>query len=308
VNAPSSAPPLVLDLDGTVVRTSLLLESLILAIKGQPLVVLLCLWWLARGGRAEVRRRLARRVRLRFDLLPLNQPVVDYAAARHAAGQAIYIATSADETLARGVAERLPFAAEVLATADAPGRKGEARAAALAQRFPQGFVYAGDSAADLPVWRASAGAVFAGSSKALAAAAAREGALVADLQRPGPDLAVWLGALRIHQWAKNALVVIPLMLSGHGGQAGAWAHALMALVAMGLVSSSTYLVNDALDLADDRAHWSKKDRALASGALPLAHASAAAPVGLLLGLALGYAAGGLAGLACLTGYLVVTML
>jgi 4-hydroxybenzoate polyprenyltransferase len=300
--------PLVLDLGGTLLKTDLLLESLIVAIKGQPMVLLLCLWWMVKGGRAEVKRRLAQRVRLRFDLLPLNQPMVDYAAQRHAGGHAIYIVTAADESLARGVADRLPFACEVIASTTVRSLKGDARAAVLKQRFPGGFTYAGDSAADIPVWRAASEGVFAGTSRGVRTAAAQAGDLVADLHQQGPTLTTWLSALRIHQWAKNALVIIPLLLSGQGGNLAAWGHVLTALLGMGMVSSSTYLMNDGLDLADDRAHWSKKDRALASGAVPLIQASIATPVGLVIGLGLGFAAGGLPGLACLTAYLVVTLL
>jgi len=311
VNSPKGPPtaslPLVLDLDGTVLKTDLFLETLVLAVKRRPLVIFQCLWWLIQG-RAVLKRALAERTQLRVDLLPLNQALVAFAAERHAAGHPVYIASAADADLAGQAAARLGFVTDVLASDGRRNLKGSAKAAALAERFPDGFLYAGDSAADVPVWRASAGAVFAGRSRRVAAAAAKAAPLAASLPQEPADLRCWLRALRIHQWAKNVLVFVPLFLSGQGADPQAWLRAGAAFLAMGLVSSSTYLINDAVDLADDRTHPTKKRRPLASGALPLKDALAAAPLGIAAGLALAAVAAGPAGFACLCLYLGCTLL
>jgi 4-hydroxybenzoate polyprenyltransferase len=85
-------------------------------------------------------------------------------------------------------------------------------------------------------------------------------------------------AIRLKQWSKNALVLAPIALSGRLADVGAWVHGIGALVALGLVASATYLVNDIVDLADDRRHWSKRKRPLASGDLPLSVGMALVPV------------------------------
>ena len=98
-------------------------------------------------------------------------------------------------------------------------------------------------------------------------------------------------ALRLHQWAKNALVFVPLILGGKGSDPAAWFNCLIAFTALGLLASATYLVNDLWDLREDRRHWSKKWRPLASGQLSIA-AGARLIVGLgVLGFALGFIAG-----------------
>jgi len=296
----------ILDIDGTVLKTDLFLESFLDAVKRQPACVLLAAWWLLQG-RAVLKRQVAERSALRVDLLPLNEAVVDYAARRHAEGCPVYIATAADASLARQVAARLGFVRDVMASDGQRNLKAGAKAASLAARFPDGFCYVGDSRADLAVWRAASGGVFAGRSRRLEAAAGRAVPLAASLRRQGPTLGCWLRAGRIHQWAKNALVFVPMFLAGHAGEPSSWIAATLGFLAIGLLSSSTYLVNDMFDLEDDRAHWSKNNRPLASGALPIAHAMMAAPFGIVAGAALAWAAGGVAALACVMVYLIGTL-
>src|SRR5262249_28053858 len=99
-------------------------------------------------------------------------------------------------------------------------------------------------------------------------------------------LRVMARALRLKQWAKNALVLAPIPLSGRVADGSAWLEGLAALIALGLIASATYLVNDMLDLADDRRHWSKRNRPLASGDLPLASGVLMTPVLMISGFAL----------------------
>ena len=113
--------------------------------------------------------------------------------------------------------------------------------------------------------------------------------------------------MRPHQWAKNALVFVPLILAGLVSHVDAVYATTCAFVALGLVASSTYLVNDIWDLTDDRSHWSKRNRPLASGRLPLAPAIAAVPVGLFAGIAVAALAGP-ATVAVVLLYLAVTLL
>jgi len=84
------------------------------------------------------------------------------------------------------------------------------------------------------------------------------------------------------------LMFVPL-LAGHVSDAGAWGAAMLAFVAFGLVASATYLVNDLLDLPNDRRHASKRARPLASGRLGIATgvalAAGLATAGFLLAIA-----------------------
>ncbi len=115
-----------------------------------------------------------------------------------------------------------------------------------------------------------------------------------------------LECARPHQWAKNALVFVPAILAGALSSPHTVIATGICFVALCLVASGTYIINDLLDAADDRRHWSKRHRPIASGALPVGVAMAAALVAVALGLAIGLAVSPLAA-ACLGIYLVLTL-
>ena len=94
--------------------------------------------------------------------------------------------------------------------------------------------------------------------------------------------------LRLHQWAKNVLIFIPLLLSGTIQSLDAWIACVVGFLAWGILASSTYLLNDLWDLESDRSHWSKWRRPIARGDLPIPAAVTAAIVGIVLSLAIGW--------------------
>jgi 4-hydroxybenzoate polyprenyltransferase len=90
-------------------------------------------------------------------------------------------------------------------------------------------------------------------------------------------------SLRLHQWAKNGLLFVPLILGGKGGQSAAWLNALIGFLAIGFTASSTYIINDLHDLPSDREHRSKRTRPLASGDLSIPFGAFLAIAGLIIG-------------------------
>jgi 4-hydroxybenzoate polyprenyltransferase len=92
--------------------------------------------------------------------------------------------------------------------------------------------------------------------------------------------------LRLHQWAKNMLIFVPLVLAGKSESVEAWISCLLGFIALGVLASSTYVANDLWDLKHDRLHWSKRERPLARGDLPLSVARMVVPVGVALSLAI----------------------
>ena len=100
-------------------------------------------------------------------------------------------------------------------------------------------------------------------------------------------------SLRLHQWAKNSLIFVPLVLGGKLHDFDAWFMAAIGFVALGLAASATYVINDIWDLPSDRRHWSKKMRPLASGELSVPAAAALVAPGLLAAFVLGLWMGGL---------------
>lgn len=162
--------PLVLDLDGTLIAGDLLYKSFVSALLRNPLIVFRGPAWLL-GGRAALKRQLALRARIEWDRLQLHQDVVALAIREKAAGRTIVLATAADAVLAQQLASRLGFIDRVFASDGQRNLKGSAKAEMLGQLFPAGFIYAGDSAADLRVWRRARGIILVNARGSVAEAA-----------------------------------------------------------------------------------------------------------------------------------------
>lgn len=291
---------LVVDLDHTLVRTDTLLEQFVALVFRNPLGALTLLPVLL-SGRARFKARLAQLQPLDAAALPYREPLLNYLRQQRAAGRPIHLVTAADRSTAQAVADHTGVFDSFEGSDGAANLKGARKAERLTERFPDGFAYAGDSRADLKVWAAAQAMILAGVAKGVAASARRLGAPVeAEFAHPAASFRVWRKGLRLHQWAKNVLVFVPLLLSGRYTDPSAVGLSLAAFLALGLVASATYLVNDLSDLASDRRHVTKRRRPLASGDLRIEQAAAAVPSLLLAGvlIALFVSPALLLGLAC----------
>jgi phosphoserine phosphatase len=172
--------PLVLDLDGTLIAGDMLYKSFFSVLRRNPFVVFQCAAWL-RHGRAALKRQLALRSRIDWDRLKLHQDVLALALREKSAGRKIVLATAADVVLAEQLASRLGFIDQVFASDGNRNLKGSAKAEMLRQLYPAGFIYAGDSAADLKVWRHASGIVLVNARQSVAEAARALGRPILEL-------------------------------------------------------------------------------------------------------------------------------
>jgi 4-hydroxybenzoate polyprenyltransferase/phosphoserine phosphatase len=287
---PTGDVPLVVDLDGTLVHTDLLDESAVSAFRRSPRAVLAALPLLVRGRRAALKRRLAEAGPVDASTLPYRESLVAVLRGERARGRRIVLATASDELLAVRVATRLGLFEDVLASDGTCNLGGEAKRDELVARYGErGFDYVGDRRADLPVFRSARRAILAGPAVRLRGAVEAAGTSVAgELPDRPVGAGVLLSALRLRQWVKNVLVFVPLV-TGHVFAPAVFAGAAVAFVAISLLASAVYLVNDVVDLAADREHPVKRKRPLASGALSLRAGLALVPL-LLAGTAAAAAA------------------
>ena len=276
--------PLVIDLDGTLIRTNMLLECALAYLKQTPLALFQMMLWLLRG-RVYLKAELARRVALDPALLPLNSSVQAYGMAEKARGRQVYLATAADVGIAQSIANHCGFFDGVFASHDGVNLKGQQKADALCRLFPAGFSYAGDCRADYPVWARTSEVILIGGARWAQRTATRLGKPARIFSTPSPVPAL-IESGRPHQWAKNVLVFVPAILSGVVADYPTMIAVAASFLALCIAASSTYLLNDLWDLQDDRKHWTKKNRPLASGRLTVGLAAAAVPLGLTISLAL----------------------
>jgi 4-hydroxybenzoate polyprenyltransferase len=270
-------------LDGTLIQSDLMWESLAGLIRVRPLAALLVPAWLFRG-RCGFKHQLALRFEFDPSTLPYNRLLVDYLREQKLAGRTILLVTAADKTLAQSVAAHLGFFDEVIASDDRVNLRSEAKAAALVSRFGErGFDYAGDSAADVPVWSHARGAILVGVDESLAARARGEFSVQAEFPRTSSRLKALLRAMRLHQWAKNLIVFVPLVTSHQILRETTAVAGAVAFASFCLCASGVYVLNDLHDLVSDRRHPTKRLRPIASGALPISWAFIFGPLLLLLG-------------------------
>jgi 4-hydroxybenzoate polyprenyltransferase/phosphoserine phosphatase len=300
-----SLAPLAVDIDGTLLRGDLLAESALAFLRRNPLRIFVLLLWLMRG-RAVVKRRLAESTDIDVSTVPVNEELLAFVEAERRRGRDIHLVTASDGLVAAKLAQRFGFFDGVVASDGRTNLKGEAKARVLAERFPDGFVYAGDAAADLPVFRAAQESVVVAARRSTLRAIEAIRPPLAVIDRAPVTLKTIAKAARVHQWAKNALVAVPLILGGKASDLDALVTVLIGFVLLGVLASSTYMLNDLWDLDDDRRHWSKKNRAFASGRLPIVAGLVAAPIGILIALA-GAAMLGWTVLAAFAAYLVATL-
>ena len=300
----SSATPLVVDVDGTLVGGNLLIEGAARLLTASPTKLLGLLFRLARG-RAALKRGVAQEVPLAQSTLVLNPAVFDEIAAAKAAGREVWLASSADELAVAPLAEAVG-ATGFLASDGRTNLAGEVKAHALVERFGEGgFDYVGNERRDLAVWRHARRAV----GVSLPARLARQVRALDEDARFLPGLGSgardWLRALRPHQWVKNLLVFAPLV-AVHETGAGPYLTAVGMFAALSACASGAYLFNDLLDLPHDRKHASKRHRPMAAGQvvpLPAMGLGAALSAG---GLALAFELSWPGGL-CVLLYLILTL-
>jgi 4-hydroxybenzoate polyprenyltransferase len=269
--------PLVVDLDGTLVRTDLLFESFFSAAsKGVNH------FWRATselcGGKARLKAFLADAGPIDYALLPYNADVLQLIGAAKNEGRQVYLATASDKRHADGVAGYLALFDGVFASDGSLNLSGAAKAQKLVGTFGEGgFEYVGNSSVDIAIWRHAKKAYLRGTSAALARRVNELGVEVDCIDNQGSLPRVWLKALRVHQYVKNTLVFVPF-LTAHVYTLKFLFNAILAFVAFSLCASSVYLLNDLVDLDADRRHPTKQNRPFASGALPLAHGTVAIPI------------------------------
>lgn len=297
-----AAVPLVVDIDGSLIRSDLLIESAFRVVGDNPLSVFGAMRAMLRG-KAALKTFFARDMDLVAETLPYDPAVLSHIETARGAGQPVYIASASNARLVAAVARHVG-ADGWFASDDDVNLSGRVKRQALVDAFGErGFDYIGNAAPDLHIWEVSRRAIVAGGDRALHRKAGKSGdALLLEHRKPGPR--VYLKALRVHQYVKNVLIFVPVV-TAHVTNAHTVGAALLAFVSFCLCASSVYLLNDLVDLDADRAHPTKCRRPFACGAIPLWQGLVGIP--LLLAAAIGIAAiVSWATLAMLLFYLAVT--
>jgi 4-hydroxybenzoate polyprenyltransferase/phosphoserine phosphatase len=278
--------PLVVDLDGTLCKSDVCVEGILLLIKQQPLAVLRLPFWLL-SGRAAFKRRIAERIATRADELPYNTQLIEQLNAHRTGGGHLALATAADEIAARPVFEHLGIFDRLFASDGTHNLAGSAKRDAVVDAYDEGgFDYAGNGHDDIAVWQSARTAIVVNADRGVLERARLLGRPTTVIDDRPNSLRAFRVLLRPHQWAKNLLLFVPLLTAHKLHDMHLIALASLAFVAFCLCASSVYVLNDLLDLSDDRRHPRKRLRPFAAGDLKLTTGLWLAPLLLAAGLTL----------------------
>ena len=279
--------PLVVDVDGTLIKSDLLIESFFMLLSTKPLRALAALASLLRG-RAAFKARLAAETQLDTAGLPFNPGILALLKLEKRKGRKLYLASASDRKPVEALARRLGIFSGVFASDGKTNLKGSAKAAALCAAFGKGgFDYAGDSWKDKAVWLKAKGVLVVGSTSSLLDRIRKRFPHARGIDERHLSLKDYLRAMRIHQWLKNLLIFVPCLLA-HRYHAHDLFFLGLAFLSFSLCASSAYIANDLLDLRNDRLHPTKSTRPFASGLVPLGHGIWMVPLLLLAAFALAY--------------------
>lgn len=298
--------PLVVDLDGTLVKGDMLLEGIFYLLRANPLNCFMLVMWLIRG-KAYLKQQVA--LRFEFDpaRLQYQQIFLSYVKSQAGKRRPLYLATASDRQSANRIAEHLGMFEKVLASDGHNNLTGSRKLQAILNAVPGGcFDYAGNALVDLPIWQRARRAIVVNPEMGVERLARRRAQVVEVFDDRDRGWSMYLKAVRIHQWLKNLLVGVPFITAHLWENDTALFDVFIAFIAFGLCASGTYLINDLLDLQADREHPRKSRRPLARGDLSL-RAGILLLVGLLVaGLALANFLS-LHFFLVLVGYLVLTL-
>lgn len=265
--------PLVIGLEGVLIRTDPLIEAAFAELGRSPTniarLVTACI-----RGRATLEAHIGSASQVDVAHLPFDSRIIDMIREERATGRLVFLISTNSDRYVSAVAAHL----QLFNGWFAPSADGSSARDDLVKTFGvRGFDYVGNSASDLDIWPQARQRIAVDPSRAVGNKLRELDRDAIVLPRSGSSLGHWVRSLRIHQWAKNLLVFVPLVTS-HKFDLSSIAESLAAFVAFSLAASSIYLVNDLVDLDADRAHRTKKDRPLAAGTISALHAMIAAPL------------------------------
>ncbi len=293
MSQPKAAPepsqvPLAVDLDGTLIRTDMMWESLVRLLRKNPFAALSSLFALLRG-RAHFKQFVARRIQVDPANLPYHEPLIAWLKQQKASGRKLVLATASDIGMAQPIADHVGLFEDVMASDGKINLRNAAKRAALTKRFGErGYDYAGNSNDDLGVWPGTREAVVVNAPASLARRAAEITKVGQTFLTEPTHLKSFIRALRPHQWIKNLILFIPVLTAHQLDNQATVVHAGLAFIAFCLAASAVYLLNDLLDLDADRHHATKRNRPFASGDLPLQYGLVGTPLLLLAALGLSF--------------------
>ena len=264
---------IVVDLDGTLIRSDSLYECFFLFIRDNPFFLLKILPILLQGKLA-VKHYLAKNTLSTFDpsTLPYNQPLLKWLKQQKKNGAQLTLATASSLYIANNIAKHLKIFDIVIGSKDVNLSAENKRDKLVSIFGMKGFEYIGNSKDDIPIWKASSLIHTSNLDFGVNRLIQKIGITSQAFITQDNNLFSFIKLLRPHQWIKNILVFLPMVVSHKIGDIKLLQQGFLAFLSFSMCASSVYILNDLLDLQNDRKHTTKKFRSLASGEFKIINA------------------------------------
>jgi 4-hydroxybenzoate polyprenyltransferase len=283
---------LIVDLDGTLLKTDLLYESFWSSFSKNWKIPFKSIFW-AINGRANLKQKLAEISEINIDKLPYNKEVINYIKKHKKKGGFTGLVTASNQLFADKISKYLNLFDEAIGSTQKINLIGNNKAKFLKNHYGyKNFDYMGDSFKDLPVWQNSNKAITVNANHKLIKECEKVNSNFEHLDTKSNKKLFFnfLKIIRIYQWIKNLLIFVP-MIAAHNISIKTFTDGLLAFICFSLIASSIYIVNDLLDLEYDRLHPYKKFRSFASGDISIKNGLAILFILLISGLLLSFQIG-----------------
>ena len=267
------------DLDGTFIQSDMLYESFCYCFFKNPFIVFCCVYWLLIGGKVKLKAELASRYN--FDPLTIckNKAVIEQIIRIRTENGKTYLVSASDESIVKKFyLSYSDLFDDYFATTDGVNLSSKNKASFLTQKFGiHGFEYIGNSNDDIAVWNACSYAYCVNKDRSLFNKITVPKQFLLDNSntadgsktKPKRKLALIVKQLRCYQWAKNSLLFVPAVTAHELLSFSSYLTLLVAFLGFSVITSAVYVVNDLIDLDNDRSHATKCKRPLASSALSI---------------------------------------
>lgn len=256
-----------IDLDGTLIKTDILYESVLLLIKKNFIYLFIMPFWLL-TGKSNLKYKVSSLVDINPQTLPYNERFLNYIKEQHQQGRRLILATATTEKYAQAIADHLGIFSQVIASTENKNISGKTKLDNI-KNHAKNFSYAGNAVIDLVIFSQAKESIVVNPTWGLK----RKLTLINNISQVFENedkvgLAAFK-AIRMYQWVKNSLIFVPLLMSQQFYNIDAVLNVMIAFISFSFLASSTYIVNDLIDIPNDRMHTRKKNRPLASGRLSI---------------------------------------
>lgn len=274
--------PLVVDLDGTLLKSDLLFESIWKLIKSNPLYIFFIFFWLSKG-KSFLKYKVASKVDIDFSYMPFNESLIEFIK-KQKNSRKIILASASNEKYVKKVSDFLGFFNHFLASSKSLNLSKQTKVDELKKLLNNDkYIYVGNSSDDIPIWQSCGSAIFVNTPNKIKKKLENKNVdFLGEFNFTSSNFKKWTECLRVHQWVKNLLIFVPLFLSKELLVVGSVYNAILAFFIFSFCASSIYILNDLLDLDDDRQHPTKCLRPIASGQFPISNATFIFPILILI--------------------------